>query len=288
MSWFKLTLAYDGTDFSGWQTQAGRRTVQAEIERAWREITRETVRVTAAGRTDAGVHAEGQVVGVESATRIEPDALVLALNAMLPPDVAVRSVMPAPDGFHATTQATRKRYRYTIYNDRRRPVFWRRYAWHIPTPLDVDAMHAAAQHLVGTHDFASFQSAGSERESTVRTLFAAEAMRRRTDAAAQSTPALALGASPGFAAPQNPGLAPRAVAEAPYRDSESDALIAIEVEGDGFLYNMVRSIAGTLAEVGRGKREPAWAAEVLAARDRTQAGQTAPPQGLALLWVAYE
>jgi tRNA pseudouridine38-40 synthase len=287
MSWFKLTLAYDGTDFSGWQTQPGRRTVQAELERAWCEITRESVRVTAAGRTDAGVHAEGQVVGVQSATRIEPDALVLALNAMLPPDVAVRSVEPAPDGFHATTQATRKRYRYTFYNDRRRPVFWRRYAWHIPVPLDLAAMHAAAQHLVGKHDFASFQSVGSERESTVRTLFVAEVTRRGNVAASQSTPQLAPGASPGLALPRNPGLAPRAASVAQYRDSESDALIAIEVEGDGFLYNMVRSIAGTLAEVGRGKREPAWVAGVLAARDRTQAGQTAPPQGLTLMWVAY-
>ncbi len=97
----------------------------------------------------------------------------------------------------------------------------------------------------------------------------------------------ALGASPGFAPAQNPGLAPRATFEAPPRDHESDALIAIDVEGDGFLYNMVRSIAGTLAEVGRGKREPDWVATVLAARDRTQAGQTAPPHGLTLLWVAY-
>jgi tRNA pseudouridine38-40 synthase len=275
MSWFKLTLAYDGTDFSGWQTQPGRRTVQAELERAWREITGETVRVTAAGRTDAGVHAQGQVVGVESGTRIEPDSLVLALNAMLPADVAVRGVEPAADGFHATTQATRKRYRYTIYNDRRRSVFWRRYAWHIPTPLDVAAMHAAAQHLVGKHDFASFQSAGSERESTVRTLFAAQV------ASVASAPGCARGSHGTGRRGDDSPAEPRA-------ERESDALVAIEVEGDGFLYNMVRSIAGTLAEVGRGKRDPAWVSDVLAARNRTQAGQTAPPQGLTLLWVAYE
>jgi tRNA pseudouridine38-40 synthase len=257
MPWFKLTLAYDGTDFSGWQRQPDRRTVQGELERAWREITGETVSVTAAGRTDAGVHAQGQVVGVQSATRIEPGALVLALNAKLPEDVAVRTAESAHDGFHATTEAKRKRYRYTIYNDHRRPVFWRRYAWHVPTRLDVAAMHAGAQYLVGTHDFVSFQSAGSERESTVRTLFAAEA------------------------SAQHAGQLPIRAAE------ESAALVSIEVEGDGFLYNMVRSIAGTLVEVGRGKRDPAWIAEVLAARDRTQAGQTAPPQGLTMLWVAY-
>jgi tRNA pseudouridine38-40 synthase len=126
-------------------------------------------------------------------------------------------------------------------------------------------MHAAAQHLVGTHDFESFQSAGSERESTVRTLFAAEVH--------------ASGSAPPLPQWRNP--APALGVE------ESAALISIEVEGDGFLYNMVRSIAGTLVEVGRGKRDPAWVAEVLAARDRTQAGQTAPAHGLTLLWVAY-
>lgn len=269
MAFFKITLAYDGTEFSGWQWQPDRRTVQAEVERAWSEITGETVRVTAAGRTDAGVHAWGQVVGVESATRIEPAALVLALNAKLPENVAVRGVERARDGFHATTDAQRKRYRYTIYNDFRRPVFCRRYAWHVPTPLDVPAMHAAAQHLVGTHDFESFQSAGSERESTVRTLFAASVS--------------ALGSVQGLTATRETWRDPQAELGA----EESAALVAIEVEGDGFLYNMVRSIAGTLVEVGRGKRDSSWVAEVLAARDRTQAGQTAPAHGLTLLWVAY-
>jgi tRNA pseudouridine38-40 synthase len=283
MAWFKLTLAYDGTEFSGWQRQPDRRTVQAEVERAWLEITGETVRVTAAGRTDAGVHALGQVVGVESATRIEPAALVLALNARMPEDVAVRGVESAPDSFHATTDAQRKRYRYTIFNDFRRSVFSRRYAWHVPTRLDVPAMHAAAQHLVGTHDFESFQSAGSHRESTVRTLFAVDVNARDSHSAPHLTSPLAPGASPGFPSPAPPWRNPTPVLGA----DESAALVAIEVEGDGFLYNMVRSIAGTLVEVGRGKREAAWVAEVLAARDRTQAGQTAPAQGLTLLWVAY-
>jgi tRNA pseudouridine38-40 synthase len=246
MAFFKLTLAYDGAEFSGWQAQPERRTVQGELERAWREITGDTVRVNVAGRTDAGVHAVGQVASVESATNILPDALVLALNAKLPEDVAVRAVEPAPDGFHATHDAKRKRYRYTIYNDPRRPVFWRGYAWHVPTPLDVDAMHRGGQALVGTHDFISFQSAGSERESTIRTIFAVEVMR-----------------------------------------IEGDARVTIQVEGDGFLYNMVRAIAGTLVEVGRGKRDAAWIAEVLAARDRGAAGQTAPAHGLMLLRVDY-
>jgi tRNA pseudouridine38-40 synthase len=255
MSCFKLTLAYDGTEFSGWQAQPERRTVQGELERAWREITGETVRFQVAGRTDAGVHAIGQVASVESATQIPPEALTLALNAKLPEDAAVRSVELAHDGFHATHDAKRKRYRYSIYNDSRRPVFLRRYAWHVPTPLDIAAMNTAAKLLAGTHDFVSFQSAGSERESTVRTIFAAEVTRGR--------------AGQGGA------------------DVEVESLVLIEVEGDGFLYNMVRAIAGTLVEVGRGKRAPEWTAEVIAALDRCAAGQTAPPQGLTLLRVEY-
>jgi tRNA pseudouridine38-40 synthase len=280
MPWFKLTIAYDGTDFAGWQAQRDQRTVQAELERAWRKITGESVRVTASGRTDSGVHAIGQVVGVESATGIEPEGLVLALNAMLPEDVAVRSVERAPDDFHATTQAKRKRYRYTIYNDRRRPVFQRRWTWHVPTSLDVSAMHRAAQHLVGTHDFACFQSAGSERESTIRTIFAAEV------AVQGGMPKSSQG---GAASLSMPSASPRPAADLgrATADNESASLITIEVEGDGFLYTMVRTIAGTLVEVGRGKRDPACVADVIASRDRKQAGQTAPPQGLALLWVEY-
>jgi tRNA pseudouridine38-40 synthase len=255
MAFFKLTLAYDGAEFSGWQAQPGQRTVQGEVERAWREITGETVRLNVAGRTDAGVHAAGQVASVESATQISPATLVGALNSKLPEDAVVRAVELAPEGFHATHDAKFKRYRYTIYNDPRRPVFLRHYAWHIPTPLDVPAMQSGGAHLVGTHDFASFQSVGSERESTIRTIFAVEL------------------------APLAPGSS--------NRGPESDALITIDVEGDGFLYNMVRTIAGTLVEVGRGKRSPEWVAEVIAAKDRCAAGQTAPPHGLSMLWVAY-
>jgi tRNA pseudouridine38-40 synthase len=252
MACFKLTLAYDGAAFSGWQRQPDQRTVQGELERAWRDITGEEVRIVGASRTDAGVHAAGQVASVESSTALAPDVLLGGLNAKLPVDVAVRSVEPAPDGFHATHGARKKRYRYLIHNDRRRPIFARGYAWHVPTALDVAAMNAGAQNLVGTHDFASFQSVGSERESTVRTIFAAS---------------VGTLATPTF--------------------EESAALVSVEVEGDGFLYNMVRSIAGTLVEVGRGRRPSEWVAEVVAARDRAAAGQTAPPQGLTLLWVAY-
>jgi tRNA pseudouridine38-40 synthase len=241
--WLKLTVAYDGTAYAGWQIQPDQPTVQGVMERAWQELTQETVRLTAAGRTDAGVHALGQVVGVSTDTRLTNDDLHRGLNALLPDDVAVLAVEPAPDGFHATHDAVAKRYRYQLHTSRTPPVFDRRYTWHYPHTLDTAAMHRGGQALVGTHDFASFESAGSERPDTVRTIHELTVEQREGD------------------------------------------LITIEVAGDGFLYNMVRAIVGTLAEVGRGTRDENWPAEVVAARDRRKAGQTAPPHGLLLVSV---
>jgi tRNA pseudouridine38-40 synthase len=242
--WLKLTVAYDGTAYAGWQIQPAEPTVQAVVETAWHQITREQLRVLAAGRTDAGVHALGQVVSVASESPLACDDLQRALNAVLPADVAVVAVEEAPENFHATYDAKQKTYRYQIHNGRTPDVFNRRYAWHYPQPLDSVAMHAAAQALVGKHDFASFESAGSERPDSIRTLFAVDVTR-------------------------------------------GGDRITIEVSGDGFLYNMVRAIVGTLIEVGKGSRDADWVAEVLAARDRRGAGQTAPPHGLFLLRVDY-
>ncbi len=211
-------------------------------------ITGEHVRVTATSRTDSGVHARGQVVGVETTSQLPATKILTGLNAKLPEDVLVVSVEKAPTGFHATYDAIGKRYRYQLHNDRRRPLFDLPYVWHVPQPLDVEAMQRAGQALVGTHDFASFQSAGSERESTVRTIFSVDVLQGRGEDAAQ---------------------------------------VWIEVEGDGFLYNMVRVIVGTLVDIGIGRKPESWAAEVLAAADRQAAGQTAPPQGLFLLYVNY-
>jgi tRNA pseudouridine38-40 synthase len=242
--WLKLTVAYDGTAYSGWQMQPTLPTVQAAIETAWHEITREQLRVTAAGRTDAGVHALGQVVGLTTESTLSTADLHRGLNAVLPEDVAVVSVEEAPENFHATYDAHRKTYRYQIHNGRTPDVFNRRFVWHYPQPLDSERMHAAAQALVGKHDFASFESAGSERPDTVRTLFALDVTR-------------------------------------------TGDRITVEVTGDGFLYNMVRAIVGTLIEVGKGSRDATWPGEVLAQCDRRTAGQTAPPQGLFLVRVEY-
>jgi len=247
--WLKLTIAYDGGAYAGWQFQPDKPTVQGTVEAAWRQITQETLRVTAAGRTDAGVHALGQMVGLATETRLSNADLHRALNAVLPDNVAVRSVENARDGFHATHEAVAKRYRYQIHNGRTRSVFERHFAWHYPQPLDATAMHAAGQALVGRHDFSSFETAGSERADSVRTIH--EAM-------------VARGA-----------------------DELADR-VTVEVAGDGFLYNMVRTIVGTLVAVGDGSRPLEWPAAVLAARDRRQAGQTAPPHGLYLVSVMYE
>jgi tRNA pseudouridine38-40 synthase len=242
----RLVLEYDGTDFAGWQLQAqGARTVQGVLTEAVRSVCGGEAVVHGAGRTDAGVHALGQVAGVEIATRLAPDELVRALNARLPADLAVRSVEVAPDGWHPRFSARRKLYRYAVWNGRvHSPLRERTFHW-VPQPLDVPAMQAAAKALAGTHDFRSFQAAGSDVEETVRTLFRAEV------------------------------------------GGEGGGEVAIELLGDGFLRHMVRNVAGTLIEVGQGRRPAGSLPELLAARDRGRAGRTAPARGLTLVHVDY-
>lgn len=249
MRTIKLTLAYDGTAYAGWQVQSRKGTLQEVIETALTRITGEPIRVTASGRTDAGVHALGQVVGFRTESRLSSEVLMRALNAELPRDIAVLAAAEAPEGFHATLHAKRKRYRYMIYDGPVRDVFRRRTAWHCPRGLDVEAMHRAAQSLCGTHDFSSFETQGSPRKTPIRTIYDISVRR-------------------GFEGNQH--------------------LVAVEVEADGFLYNMVRTIVGTLSKVGRGARTESWVADVLAARDRRAAGPTAPPHGLFLVHVNYE
>jgi tRNA pseudouridine38-40 synthase len=256
MRTLKLTLAYDGTDFVGWQFQPGQRTVQQTLQDVLGKIAGETVSVVASGRTDSGVHALGQVVSVETDSRLSDEVLVRALNAELPDDMAVIAVERAPNDFHAIRDAARKRYRYVLQDGPVADVFSRRYAWHVFRPLDAGAMHRAAQALVGRHDFSSFETSGSERTTTVRTVFELSVARR----------------------PSRSG----------WRCGAGADEIHVEVAADGFLYNMVRNIVGTLVEVGRGVRDETWPAAVLTARDRRSAGQTAPPKGLFLVSVDYE
>lgn len=177
MRTFKITLAYDGTDFAGWQMQAGPRTVQAVLEDALRPIDAARVIVHAAGRTDAGVHAAGQVVSCALASAIAPDALLRALNVRLPGDVRVMRVEEAAADFHARFHARSKTYRYVIWNGPVAPPQVRHFVWHVTQPLDVDAMQTAAGVLVGEHDFAAFQAAGSEVTSTRREVLVSRVIR---------------------------------------------------------------------------------------------------------------
>lgn len=259
MRTFKLTLAYDGTNYAGWQSQRGQATVQDTLERVLAAITGQAVRATASGRTDAGVHALGQVVSFRSAWPQGPEVLQKALNAELPGDMAVLAADAVSDDFHAIRSARRKRYRYVLSDGPLRDVFARHYTWHCYGGLDSAAMHRAGEALVGRHDFSSFETSGSERETSVRTVFELSVTRGQGGAAFP------------------PGIAQAA----------RGGSLVLEIEADGFLYNMVRAIVGTLVEVGQGKRAESWPAEVLAACDRRAAGRTAPPQGLFLVHVEY-
>lgn len=247
----KLMIAYDGTEFFGWQRQASARTVQATLEDALEIATgAPRVRLLASSRTDTGVHAVGQCATFRSFHWQAPAAnLALAVNTRLPPDVIVRSASEVPMTFNPIRHALSKRYRYTIYASRVSDPIGRRQAWWVKKLLDIDAMRQAAVHLLGTHDFASFQTSGSPRISTIRTV-------KAIDIQCQS-----------------------------YLDGQA---ITIEVEANGFLYNMVRNIVGTLVFVGRGRRTTDWVIEALASRDRKQTGQTAPAQGLCLHEIFFD
>lgn len=280
----KLTVAYDGTDFAGWQRQPQQRTVQQVLEHALARVVRQKVAIRAASRTDKGVHALGQVACFASCISLPLETLRRAVNAWLPADVAVTGIAQVPEWFHPNRDAASKCYRYLIYNSDARNVLWRRYCWHFAQGrLDAEGMQAAARLLHGTHDFRSFQSRGSPRENTVRTLFRVQVTR--------AAPILLLGdwsAGPPLGQPvawQEP-VANAAGWVGQGRAGRSDWII-IEVVGDGFLYQMVRTLVGTLVEVGRGKRPAHWAAEVLAAKDRRRAGPTAPGHGLFLAAVDY-
>jgi tRNA pseudouridine38-40 synthase len=248
MPTYKITLAYDGTDFVGWQRQAAGTSIQGLLEEALAQLDQRAVSVAGAGRTDAGVHALGQVASFSLQRSIEGDALMRALNARLPEAIRVLAAERVPETFHARFAATSKTYRYRIWNTGVVSPFERAFTWHVIEPLDCHAMADAAGFLVGPHDFAAFKAAGGATRSTEREMFSS----RMTG---------------GPACPS--------------------ALIVYEVSGTGFLRHMVRNIVGTLVEIGRGRRPIEWMGEVLAGRDRTLAGPTAPPHGLVLVAVEY-
>ncbi len=242
---FKITVAYDGAPFSGWQRQENGISVQELIEDALRELDQRDVTLHGAGRTDAGVHALGQVANFTLVREIAPDAVARALNSQLPFTIRVVSAEEVPATFHSRFDAKSKTYRYRIVNARIVSPFEHPYAWHVFEPLDTAAMAEAACFVVGRHDFAAFQTVGGATGSTERLV---------------TTSSLTTG---------------------------TDGLIIYEVAGSGFLRRMVRSIVGTLVEVGRGRQRPEWLRDVIASRDRGQAGQAAPAHGLFLVRVDY-
>lgn len=265
MRTLKLTLSYDGSNYSGWQRQINGPSVQAAVEDELSAIVGAPVTIMAAGRTDAGVHAAGQVASVTLAHAIACDDLVRALNARLPEDVRVRHAEEMVAGFDARTHATSKTYRYAVWNGGAPNPFVRHVVWHVPQRLDVDAMSRGAALLVGEHDFAAFQAAGGDVRTSVRTLLRSELRE------------VNIHDDQPMAVPPVPGESARV----------GGRLLRYEATGTGFLRHMVRAIVGTLAEIGRGRLGVDDMRAVLESRDRARAGQTAPPQGLVLWEVKY-
>ena len=254
----KLTVAYDGTRFVGWQRQASGESIQGWLEQVLERIEGTAVTVHGAGRTDAGVHAIGQVASVSLGGAHDSATLLRALNAQLPPDIRVRAVEDVAPDFHARFSARRKTYRYLVRHAPFADPFERAFAWHVPEPLRISDMIAAAAALSGTHDFSAFRSTGSDVTTTTRTIYRSELR----------------AVSGGAGAPDT---APAGV------------LLAYDVEGDGFLRHMVRAIVGTLVEVGRGSRTVGSVAALLkTGAARAEAGPTAPAHGLYLVGVAYD
>jgi len=252
----KATIAYDGTDFAGWQVQPDRRTIQGELKAAIERVVGEQVLPQGSGRTDAGVHAQAQVASFAIEAPIPVENLLFALNRTLPPAIRVTHVCEVPADFHARKSAHAKSYRYRISRVPVTSPFVARYVWHYPFPLDEDKMAVAAPLVIGAHDFTAFAAADPEcgtedtERSNVRTIFSSRFYRSR--------------------------------------DGESNAEELIyEVRGNGFLHHMVRNLVGTFVLIGKGTLAPSDITRILASLDRSQAGPTAPACGLALLTVEY-
>ncbi len=246
MRTIRLDLEYDGTNYHGWQFQPNAPTIQAKLEDALQPILGERVRVVGAGRTDAGVHALGQVGHFRTGRDREVQAIFRGVNSLLPDDIVVKAVTEVSGDFHARRSALLKRYEYWILNLPVRSAFHHRFLWHVSVELDLNRMRRAAESLVGEHDFASFQASGGEPgRHTVRRLRLLEVR------------------------------------------AFHNGVVRIAAEGNAFLRGMVRILAGTLVDVGRGRIPEAEVADILEAKDRTAAGRTAPGKGLFLNWVRY-
>lgn len=271
MKRIKLTVAYDGTNYSGWQIQSNACTIEAVLDKAIEQVTGEKVHVIGASRTDAGVHAMGNVAVFDTASSIPGERWAYAINRYMPEDVTVMESREVSSEFHPRHCNTEKTYEYTILNTEFSVPQLRNFSWHVQGDLNLYAMRQAAGYLVGEHDFKSFCCVKTQAESTVRTVYSIEVeIKNGIGSETQSTEASAAEAY-----------------EAAYPASARCKLVKIRITGNGFLYNMVRIIAGTLVQVGKGRISPEKISEMLEICDRTAAGQTAPPQGLMLLNINY-
>ncbi len=242
----KLVIEYDGKDFNGWQKQPTKLNIQGEIEKAIKQITGEDVDLTASGRTDAGVHALGQVANFKTNSNIPIEKIPIALNSNLKKSIVIQSAEEVEERFHSRLNCKRKTYRYIINHSKYGTAIYRNLETHIPMKLDIQKMQQAVKYFEGEHDFKAFKASGTSSKSSVRTIYKAEVI------------------------------------------DAGNERIYIELTGNGFLYNMVRIIAGTLVEVGMGKIEPKEIKTIIESQKRENAGKTLPPQGLYLVNVEYE
>ena len=250
MKRYKLTVSYDGTAYCGWQVQPNGPTIEGELNKAITELLGQKIEVIGASRTDSGVHALGNVCVFDAETRIPADKLKMALNQRLPEDIRVRESEEVPEDFHPRHADTVKTYEYKIYNDRIEDPTRRLYAGFCYIPLDTEKMQEAASYIVGEHDFTAFCSAGSSVLDKVRTVYSCDIL-SNTDVSWQGR------------------------------------MITIRITGNGFLYNMVRIIAGTLMDVGRGRLAPEEVKDIIESKDRSHAGDTAEARGLTLVEIRY-
>jgi len=260
----RLRLAYDGTNYVGWQEQPNGPSIQAAVEQAIEQLTGQITRIVSAGRTDAGVHAIGQVANFQTISNIPCSNIQSGLQHFLPEDIAVVEATEVDEDFHATYSATSKWYRYVIHNADSPNPFIRRFAWQYASALDVVAMHQAAQLLVGTHDFRAFETQFPNRASSVRTI------ERLTVGRHADWTTWSLSPAP------------------PVSEVEEGPFVWIDVIADGFLYNMVRAITGTLLQVGRGRWTNEDVLRILDEGNRSDAGETAPACGLYMVEVNYD
>ena len=271
MKRYMLTVAYDGTGYCGWQLQPNGITVEEELNTAISGLLQQDIQVIGASRTDSGVHAFGNVCVFDADTRIPAEKLALALNQRLPEDIRIRSSREVAPDFHPRHTDTIKTYEYKIYNDRIENPVTRLYSKFCYYKLDIAKMQEAAAYIVGEHDFTAFCSAGSSVQSKVRTIYSCEVFAENTTFAgefhADESKSSTAGAAPG-----------------PY---DFGRMITIRITGNGFLYNMVRIIAGTLIDVGTGRTKPSEVGEIIESKDRSRAGDTAEARGLTLVKIYY-